>query len=285
MLKSCIIVVVQSRLRIVELHALFNEEVEWVSYKTEIQDSIAVFTIDHPPTNSINTELLKGLEKIIDRVNAEEELKGLVLTGTGRIFSSGFDLVTFTTFESPEHIIQWFKDDEEIMYKLFTCSKPVVAALNGHASAAGLIVTQACDYRMMVNDPNAKVGMPEIKLGMSLSPCHSEIMRFGLETHRNWNELIYQGKRIPAPVALEMGIIDELVDETELLEKAKAKVREYIDTPNRPFMEIKAGYRKFAAKQIREAIDTCDFTPFVNTFTNPEVIKQLKASLARMQGK
>lgn len=82
-----------------------------------------------------------------------------------------------------------------------------------------------------------------------------------------------------------MGIIDELVDETELLEKAKAKVREYIDTPNRPFMEIKAGYRKFAAKQIREAIDTCDFTPFVNTFTNPEVIKQLKASLARMQGK
>jgi len=256
-----------------------------VPYKTEIQENIAVFTIDHPPTNSINSEVLKGLEEIIDRVNAEEELKGLILTGTGRIFSSGFDLVTFTTFEGPEHIVQWFKYDEEVMYKLFTCSKPVVAAINGHASAGGLIVAQACDYRMMVNDPKAKVGMPEIKLGMSLSPSHCEIMRFGLETQRNWKEVIYKGERITAPVALEMGIIDELVDAADLLEKAKAKVREYIDTANRPFMKIKADYRKFAARQIREAIDTCDFTPFVNTFTNPEVIEQLKASLARMQSK
>lgn len=256
-----------------------------MSYKTEIQDNIAIFTIDNPPTNSLNTEVLKGLEKIIDRVNTEEELKGLVLTGTGRIFSSGFDLATFTTFEGPEHIIQWFTDDEEIMYKLFTCSKPVVGALNGHASAAGLIVTQACDYRMMVNDPNAKVGMPEIKLGMSLSPCHSEIMKFGLETNKNWKEVVYKGQRIAAPVAVEMGIIDELVDEAELLEKAKAKVCEYIDTPNRPFIAMKAGHRKFAARQAREAIDACDFSPFVNTFTNPAVIKQLKGSLDRMQSK
>lgn len=253
-----------------------------MSYKTEIQDNIAIFTIDNPPTNSLNTEVLKGLESIIDRVNSEEKLKGLILTGTGRIFSSGFDLVTFTTFEGPEHIIQWFKDDEEIMYKLFTCSKPVVGALNGHASAAGLIVTQACDYRMMVNDPNAKVGMPEIKLGMSLSPCHSEIMKFGLETNKNWKEVIYKGERIPAPVALEMGIIDELVDEAELLEKAKAKVCEYIDTPNRPFIAMKKGHRKFAAQQAREAIDTADFTHLVATFTNPDVINQLKASLSRM---
>lgn len=256
-----------------------------MSYKTEIQDNIAIFTIDNPPTNALNTEVLKGLEKIIDRVNTEEDLKGLVLTGTGRIFSSGFDLATFTTFEGPEHIIQWFTDDEEIMYKLFTCSKPVVGALNGHASAAGLIVTQACDYRMMVNDPNAKVGMPEIKLGMSLSPCHSEIMKFGLETNKNWKEVVYKGQRIAAPVAVEMGIIDELVDEAELLEKAKAKVCEYIDTPNRPFIAMKAGHRKFAARQAREAIDACDFSPFVNTFTNPAVIKQLKGSLDRMQSK
>jgi len=185
-------------------------------------------------------------------------------------------------FAGPEHIIQWFKDEEEIFYKLFTCPKPVVGALNGHASAAGLILTQACDYGMMKNDPKAKVGMPEIKLGMSLSPCQSEIMRFGLDTNRNWKEVIFKGQRIAAPVALEMGIIDELVEEAKLLEKAKAKVREYIDTPNRPFIGLKASQRKFAAQQAREAIDTCDFKDVVNTFNNPAVIKELKASLERM---
>jgi enoyl-CoA hydratase/carnithine racemase len=253
-----------------------------MSYKTEIQDNIAIFIIDNPPTNSINTEVLKGLEKIIDRVNTEQELKGLVLTGTGNIFSNGFDLGTFTTFEGPEQIIQWFTDDEEIMYKLFTCSKPVVGALNGHASAAGLIITQACDYRMMKNDPKAKVGMPEIKLGMSLSPSHGEIMKYGLETNKNWKEVIYKGERITAPVALEMGIIDELVDEAELLKKAKAKVCEYIDTPNRPFIAMKASQRRLAAKQTREAIDNADFTHLIATFTNPAVIKELKASLDKM---
>ena len=256
-----------------------------MSCKTEIQDNIVIFTIDNPPANSINTEVLKGLNAALDRVNAEDELKGIILTGTGNIFSSGFDLGTFTTFESPEHIIRWFTEDEEIMYKLFTCWKPVIGALNGHASAAGLIITQACDYRMMKNDPQAKVGMPEIKLGMSLSPSHGEIMKFGLETNKNWKEVIYTGKRFPAPVALEMGIIDELVDEAELLTKAKAKVCEYIDTPNRPFMALKATQRRFAAQQTREAIDNADFTATVNTFTNPDVIKELKASLARMMTK
>jgi len=253
-----------------------------VSYKTDIQDNIVIFTIDNPPANSLNTEVLKGLEKAIDRVSTEEELKGLVLTGTGRIFSSGFDLGTFTTFEGPEHIISWFKDDEEIMYKLFTCPKPVVGALNGHASAAGLIITQACDYRIMTDDPKAKVGMPEIKLGMSLSPCHGEIMKYGLETNKNWKEVIYKGERIPGSVALEMGVLDELVEEGELLERAKAIVREYIDTPGRPFIAIKAAQRKQAAQQAREAIDTCDFSSFVETFSNPAVINELKGSLAKM---
>lgn len=253
-----------------------------MSYKTDIQDSIVIFTIDNPPANSLNTEVLKALERAIDHVSSEEKLKGLVITGTGRIFSSGFDLGTFTTFEGPEHIIQWFKDDEEIMYKLFTCPKPVVGALNGHASAAGLIITQACDYRIMTNDPKAKVGMPEIKLGMSLSPCHGEIMKYGLETNKNWREVIYKGERISGPIALEMGIIDELVQGEELLERAKAVVCEYIDTPNRPFIAIKATQRKLAAQQAREAIDSCDFSSFVRTFNNPVVINQLKASLAKM---
>ncbi len=249
-----------------------------MSYKIDIQENIAVFTIDNPPVNSVTADLLKGLEIAIDRVNAEQALKGLVLTGTGRIFSSGFDLGTFSSFESPQHIIDFFSHEEEVFYKLFTCSKPVIGALNGHATAAGMILTQACDYRMMIDDPKAKVGMPEIKLGMGLSPCHGEIIKFGLETNRNWREVMLKGERIPASIALDMGILDELVAGEQLLEKAKAKVCEYIDTPNRAFMDLKKCQRKFAAQQARIGIDTHDFSNNVATFTNPEVIKELKAT-------
>ncbi len=251
-------------------------------YRIDVQDNIVIFTIDNPPVNSINTEVLEGLDAAIDRVNTEEELKGLILTGTGNIFSSGFDLGTFSSFEGPDHIDRWFRYEEEVFYKLFTCSKPVVGAANGHASAGGLIMLQACDYRMMKNDPKLKVGMSEIKLGMSLSPCHAEIMRFGLETNKNWKEVIYNGQRIPAPVALEMAILDELVDETELMEKAKAKVCEYIDTPNRPFISLKEIQKRYAAQKARQGIDAFDLRPLVQTFTNPAVIKQLKATYERI---
>src|SRR4030042_1389907 len=144
-----------------------------MSYRSEIQDNIGIFTIDNVPSNSISTEALKALEALIDRVNAEEELKGIVLTGTN----------------------------------------PVVGAVNGHATAAGMILVQACDYRLIKDHPKVKVGMTEIKLGMALTPCQGEIMRFGLDTDKNWREVMFKGQLIPAPVAVEMGIIDELADE------------------------------------------------------------------------
>src|SRR4030042_2989255 len=184
-----------------------------MSYRSEIQDNIGIFTIDNVPSNSISTEALKALEALIDRVNAEEELKGIVLTGTGRSFCAGYDLVTFTSFKGADDIVKWCSDDEEILFKLFTCSKPVVAAVNGHATAAGMILVQACDYRLIKDHPKVKVGMTEIKLGMALTPCQGEIMRFGLDTDNTCREVMFKGQLIPAPVAVEMGIIDELADE------------------------------------------------------------------------
>lgn len=248
----------------------------------EIQDSIVIFTIDYAPSNSITTETLQGLEEVLDRVSSEKELKGLVINGNGRIFSSGFDLASFIGFEGPEDVIKWFSYEEEVMYKLLTCPKPVVAAINGHATAAGMIIIQACDYRLIKDDPKIKVGMTEIKLGLALTPCQGEIMRFGLDTQKNWREIMYKGLLISPQKAVEIGILDELVEEAKLIEKAKAKVVEYIDTPNRSFIHLKAIERKYVAIQAREAIDTNTYERSVNTFSDPNVIASLKMTLAKM---
>jgi enoyl-CoA hydratase/carnithine racemase len=256
-----------------------------MSFKIEIQDNIAIFTIDNAPSNSITTQALQGLGALIDRVNSEKALKGIILTGTPTGFCAGYDLVTFTTFSGPADIVEWFKQDEEILYKLFTCSKPVVAAITGHATAAGMILVQACDYRFIKNNPKVRVGMTEIKLGMSLTPCQSEIVRFGLDTGKNWKEVMYKGQLIPAPTAVEMGIIDELAEEAELLAKAKAKVCEYIDTPNRPFIRLKAFQKKHAARNAREAINAYEYKDEIAAFTNPALIAGLKKTLEMILSK
>ncbi len=242
----------------------------------KIEDNIVIFYFNNGKTNSITMEALQGMEKVIDRVNNETDLKGIVLTGTGKYFSSGFDLGTFTSFASDQAIVDWFKIEEEVLYKLFTCSKPVIAAINGHATAAGMIVSMACDYRLVVNNPKIKVGMSEIKIGLSLTPAESEIMIFGLDTDKKYRDVIFGGEFFAPVDAVNKEIFDELVDDpTELITKAKAKVCAMIDTPGQPFIRLKLMQRKQRAVTIREYIDNLDWSVLVQTFTKPEVLQTL----------
>lgn len=254
----------------------YEGESDKMSFSYRIEDNIVIFTFDNEKGNSITIETLAGLEQVIDRVNTEEELKGIILTGTGKYFSSGFDLVTFTSFEGPDAVIKWFKYEEEVLYKLFKCSKPVITAINGHATAAGMIVSMACDYRLAINHPKIKIGMTEIKIGLSLTPAESEIMRFGLDTDKNYRDIVFGGELINPAQALEKGIFDELVeDEKELIEKAKAKLCSFIDTPGRPFIQLKAMEKENAVANLRAGIDKYDWNLLVNKFTDKKVVGTL----------
>jgi enoyl-CoA hydratase/carnithine racemase len=245
-----------------------------MSYR--IEDNIVIFQFDYDKVNSIHLDTLKALDELVNRVNNEEELKGIILTGTGKYFSGGFDLNTFTSFQGAQDINDWFAFEEDALYNLFTCKKPVVAAVNGHATAAGLIVTMATDYRIAMNHPKIKVGMTEIKIGLALTPAEAEIMRFGLDTDKNFRDIIFSGELINPSQAYEKGIFDELVDnEEELMAKAKAKVVALIDTPGRPFILLKSVQKKHAADNIKKLLQEYDMDNLVKTFTDKSVVGTL----------
>lgn len=247
------------------------------SYEYRIEDNIIIFTFNNGKVNAINQETLEGMAVMIDRLNNEEQLKGMVITGTNKYFSGGFDLGTFTSFPNGQAIIDWFKMEEEALYKLFTCSKPVVAAINGHATAAGMIVSMACDYRFVVNNPKIKLGMTEIKLGLALSPAEGGIMKFGLDTDKKYRDVVLGGELFDPVYAVNREIYDELIeDPTELIDKAKAKVCAYIDNPGRAFIGLKFMEKKEAAAVIRQDIDELDWNILVELFTNEEVVNTMK---------
>ncbi len=251
-----------------------------MSFETKAEEGIILFSFNNPKVNAITTETIQGLEEAVDKLNADESLKGMVLTGSGRFFSGGFDLNTFTTFASGEEVIKWFKYEEAVLLKLFTCSKPIVGAINGTATAAGMIYALACDYNLVINNPKVKIGMTEIKLGLSLSPAMGNIMRFGLDTNRNYRDIIMKGELVDPMFCVERGIFDELAEGDELVDKAKAKVCALYDTLRHPFIQLKSLQKRQMAAVIRDELQNYDWNIMADTFMDPKINSLLKKVLA-----
>jgi enoyl-CoA hydratase/carnithine racemase len=134
------------------------------------------------------------------------------------------------------------------------CRKPVVSAMNGAAVAGGLILAMASDYRIIKNHPKIKIGMSEIKIGLGLSISQTEIMRFGLDGNKTFRKIMYDGNLYDVNSAKEAGLVDEIVEEAELMNRAKAVVKGWIDNPGRAFMMLKYGYRLPHADRIRNRL-------------------------------
>jgi enoyl-CoA hydratase/carnithine racemase len=251
-----------------------------IMLKKEIQDGIVMARLSDTMTNAITLETLKQIKEIVTEVNETAELKGIILTGEGRFFSSGFSLPMFMGFETPEAVIAFFTEQEEILMDFFTCKKPVVSAINGHCAAMGMILAMASDYRIVKNHPKIKLGMSEIKIGLGLSIAQSGIMRFGLDSDKRFRDIMYFGEMMDVNRAREMEIVDEVVEDADLIPRAKQIISLWIDTPNRPFIQIKQSLKAVAARQINRSLKEENWQ---DTMASTLLSQEVKATLAFVQ--
>ncbi len=251
--------------------------------KKTIDNHVVIATFENGKTNSFTLDLLRHLRDIIREINENEELKGLILTGSGRFFSSGFNLPMFLNFADLKEVVAFFNEEEEILLDLFLCKKPVISAMNGHSAAAGLIFAMASDYRLIKNHPKIKVGMSEIKIGLPLSLAQAEIMRFGLNSDRCYRDVMFFGEMVDVHKAKEMGLVDEVVEEESLLSRAKEIVSLWIDTPGRPFIPLKYAMKKHVAQQIRKGLKEENWQDKLNCFFEKDVRATLEFVQAGME--
>ncbi len=244
--------------------------------KEIIEDNIVILTLSHGATNSITLDTVKAIDKAVNRVNSEDALKGIILTGEGRFFSSGFHLPDFIGFKSVDEIDKWFTQEEELLINYFTCEKPVICAMNGHSAAAGLIWAFASDYRLVTNHPKIKLGMSENKIGLPLSVAQSAAVRYGLNSDRAFRDVMFFGDMVGVEKALEIGIVDEIVEEDQLLVRAKEIIVTWIDNPNRPFIPMKQMAKEKTVKEIRESLKDATWKERLKCFLRDDVKKTLQ---------
>lgn len=186
--------------------------------------NIVTLTLDTPdkPVNVINAAFLSAFHDAVDRIIAEPELAGVIITSAKDTFVAGGDLDMLYTARDPAELYagaQAFKAD---LRRLETFGKPVVAALNGSALGGGLEIALACHYRIAVETPKARFGFPEVMLG--LMPGGDGVTRLvrllGLQASFPY---LTEGTRLDARAARAAGIVHELAGSVEtMMDAARA---------------------------------------------------------------
>jgi enoyl-CoA hydratase len=150
---------------------------------------------------------------------AAADVRAVVVTSEGKIFSGGVDLLRATS-SGPDYFKSFLPALERLYTSAFFFPKPVVAAVNGHAAAGGCILACCADWRLMAGG-NGRIGVTELLVGVSFPPLAFEIMRFAA-AHKFFPEVIYTGATYPPDEAQRRGLVDEVVAADQLPERALA---------------------------------------------------------------
>lgn len=191
----------------------------------EIQTHIAVVTINRPPANSWNLSAMKEFEAAVDDLENNKEIRVIILTGTGdRCFSAGFDVKDAANAPeiSAKGRILWRRIDR--------FPKPVIAAINGYALGGGLELALACHFRLMVDDPQATIGLTELNLG--IIPGWGGTQRLTrLIGKSKALDMILFSRRIGAEEARAIGIVDRIAPPGKLMDTAMELADELAERP------------------------------------------------------
>ncbi|MCG7364106.1 3-hydroxyacyl-CoA dehydrogenase NAD-binding domain-containing protein [Roseomonas sp. ACRSG] len=175
-----------------------------------VTESVAVIRIANPPVNALSAPVRAGLSEAIAQASADPAVRAIVIAAEGRTFIAGADISEFGKTPVPPTLPQ-------VIATLDACPKPIVAAIGGAALGGGLEVALACHAR--VASPNAKLGLPEVKLG--LVPGAGGTQRLPrLIGAAQALPLMAEGTAINAAEALRLGILDAMA-EGDLLAAAR----------------------------------------------------------------
>ncbi|HEX3034855.1 MAG TPA: enoyl-CoA hydratase/isomerase family protein [Thermodesulfobacteriota bacterium] len=192
-------------------------------FKLSEENSVGVIRLNRPPVNAFNLDMAKELDVLLDEITEKEDIKAVVFTGNGKMFSAGADISSMKDNEW-----NYFKELIEVgqraYRKIEDMPKIAVAAIDGHCMGGALEFALSCDRRFMATG-KAKTGLPEVKLG--LMPAWGSTYRLPyLIGKSSALDLMIRGTLLSAEEAKAIGLVDEIFPQEEVLARAMDYARE-----------------------------------------------------------
>lgn len=188
-------------------------------------EGIRLLTLDDPQRrNPLSPVLVKALLEALDTAERDENTRAVVLMGAGGAFSAGADLefLKNVTAAGAEANYAHSRELMRLFHRVYTFSKPTIAAINGPAVAGGAGLATACDLAVMSEE--ARIGYTEVKIGFVAGLVGVILVRNVGEKHAK--ELLLTGRLVSAQEAYRMGLVNKVVPPEQLIDEALALAQE-----------------------------------------------------------
>ena len=249
--------------------------------QTETRGAVTVLRLAHGKASALDLELLRTVRAAVERLGAASDVRAVVLTGSGSIFSAGVDLKRLLA-GGRDYIERFLPELDACFLTLFGCDKPVVAAVNGHAIAGGCVLAACCDIRIMAAG-GGRIGVPELKVGVPFPPAVVEILRSALPA-QHVQELLLRGRLCGPEEAIARGMVDEVVGPEKLMERAIEVAEEMAAVPPLAFRLTKRELREPVLERAR-ATGGASRAALVDAWAGAEVMGAVRGYVERTLGR
>jgi enoyl-CoA hydratase/carnithine racemase len=211
-------------------------------------DGIVTLMIKRGKVNALNNTVIDEMRVLLKAFERDPEVRSIILTGSGKFFSFGFDIPEFLSFTKGQ-FREYLVNFTDLYTYIFSYPKPVVAALNGHTIAGGCMLALACDHRVMVSG-KARISLNEIGFGASVFTGITEMLRFWAGS-ANATEILFSGALYSAQEAKGMGLVHEVAGADALMAAARKTASGFASKYPPAFASIKSLLRRSIVEEMK----------------------------------
>ena len=219
-----------------------------VTLKTE--GDVSIIQMDDGKVNVFSPDMIQNFNDILDQVPTDKG--AMLIAGREGMFSAGFDLKVMIS--SPENAAAMVKSGFELLMRVFTFPRPVVAACSGHAIALGAFLLCSCDHRIGCKG-DFKIGANELRNNMIVPTPILELAKFRLiKSHKQ--RALLNAEMYSIEDAVAPGYLDEVADQDKLFDLAMAKAKDLATLAHPQYLQTKKLDQEDVAAKIYSGIET-----------------------------
>jgi enoyl-CoA hydratase len=230
------------------------------------ENHIAILTLNRPERrNAINQDLLTHLYNAMDSASKDDEISTVIITGNGKSFCSGIDLAVLST----DDLFDPRGDGRDMVDVFRDCHKPIIGAVNGHAITGGFELALNCDF--LIASENAFFADTHARVGIHPGWGMTQLLQQAVG-QRMAKQLSLTCEFINAAKALEIGLVNEIVPENRLLDRAKEIAQSIASANRQMIMTVKNLIEHRNTTSFEEAVkeERRGFRAFVDMHLKPK---------------